>query len=83
MRKLLAAGVICAALFASTASFAAEGERMLTGAGIGAGTGAIIAGPPGALVGVIVGSWVGGPRITGRSYRTCWYDHDGRHCRWR
>ena len=81
MRHLLAAGVICAVLF--TASAAAAVERMLTGAGIGAGTGAVVAGPPGALVGAVVGAWVGGPRVTGRSYRTCWYDENGRHCRWR
>ena len=82
MRKLFVASVVCAALFTSTAAFAIE--RMLTGAGIGAGTGAIIAGPPGAAVGAIVGAWVGGPRITGRSYRTCWYDHAGyQRCRWR
>jgi osmotically inducible lipoprotein OsmB len=81
MRKILMVGIICAALFASTT--ASADERKLSGAAIGAGVGAIIAGPAGAVGGVIAGAWLGGPRITGRSYRTCWYDHDGRHCRWR
>ena len=53
------------------------------GAAIGAGVGALIAGPAGAVGGVIAGYWLEGPRVTGRSYRTCWYDRDGRHCRWR
>jgi osmotically inducible lipoprotein OsmB len=81
MRKLLLIGVICASIFASTS--ASADERKLSGAAIGAGAGAIVAGPAGAVAGVIVGAWLGGPRITGRSYRACWYDHDGRHCRWR
>lgn len=82
MRLLLAAGIVCATLVAASTA-AASNEQKLTGAAIGAGVGAIIAGPAGAVGGVIAGAWLGGPRVTGRSYRTCWYDHDGRHCRWR
>jgi osmotically inducible lipoprotein OsmB len=58
----------------------------LEGAGIGAGTGAVIAGPPGAVIGAIVG----GPNIIrrerrrGRDERRCWRDDNGhRHCSWR
>jgi len=83
MRKIFMAGIICAVLVAASTA-AASDEQKFTGATIGAGVGAIIAGPAGAVGGVIAGAWLGGPRITGRSYRTCWYDQGGhRHCRWR
>ena len=80
MRKLLMIGAACAVLAANSATAAAE-ERLWTGVAIGAG--AIVAGPPGALVGGVIGGVVGGPRLS-RSYRECWYDRAGyRHCRWR
>ena len=52
------------------------------GVGIGAGAGAVVAGPVGAVVGGVVGYTVGGPNIVTRPrYRTCWHDDGGlRHC---
>jgi osmotically inducible lipoprotein OsmB len=62
----------------------------LTGAAVGLGTGAVIAGPPGALVGGIVGGVIGASAERPRYYypygpiRTCWRDRRGiRHCGWR
>ena len=52
----------------------------LEGGAIGAGTGAVIAGPPGA---VVVGV-VGGPNVVGHRHRHCWINDNGyRHCSWR
>jgi hypothetical protein len=48
MRKILIAGTIGAALIVATTA-ASAGERTLTGAAIGAGAGAIVAGPIGAV----------------------------------
>ena len=79
MRKifLFGIGATFAALAALPVTANAQEERTVTGAAIGAGTGAVIAGPPGAVVGAVVG----GPRIT--HHRSCWMDDDGdRHCRW-
>jgi osmotically inducible lipoprotein OsmB len=83
MRRILIAGAVICATFLTISTAASADERKLTGAAIGAGVGALIAGPAGAVGGVIAGYWLEGPRVTGRSYRTCWYDRDGRHCRWR
>jgi len=78
MRKLLVIGATCIAL-AATAAAANAQERLWTGVAIGAGTGAVVAGPPGAVIGGVVG----GPRLS-RRYKECWYDRGGyRHCRWR
>jgi osmotically inducible lipoprotein OsmB len=74
MRTLLMIGAACAVLAASSA--AAE-EQLWTGVAICAGTSAIVAGPPGALVGGVIGGVVGGPRLFGRRYRECWYDRAG------
>ena len=70
-------GASVAAFAALTATFSspatAASNRTLTGAAIG--TGAVVAGSPGAVV--------GGPRIGG-SERVCWRDrHNRKHCRWR
>jgi hypothetical protein len=78
MRKIFIFGI--GAVFATLATLplaaSAQEERTLTGAAIGAGTGAVIAGPPGAVVGAVVG----GPRISHQ--RLCWMDDDGDHrCR--
>ena len=77
MHTALKVGTIVAAL--SAAPLVAEAGKV-EGIGIGAGAGALIAGPVGALVGGVVGYKVGGPDIiTGR--RTCWRDDRGRrHC---
>jgi hypothetical protein len=60
----------------------------LEGVAIGAGSGALIAGPPGAVVGGVIGGVVGGPNLVrprhGRGHRACWRDrHGARHCAWR
>jgi hypothetical protein len=48
------------------------------GAAIGAGTGMIIAGPPGAIIGAIIGSIFGRPNAA--PYQ-CWIDQNfRRHC---
>lgn len=61
----------------------AASERPLTGALIGAGTGALLAGPAGAFAGGVVGGVVGGPRFP-RFYRECWQNRFGeRRCHWR
>jgi len=78
MRKL----VVGAAIFAGVS--AASGARADTvGAVAGAGTGLIVAGPPGAVVGGVIGAVWGkpfwGPSI-GKGH--CWTDSDfHRHCR--
>jgi len=78
MRIALIVGVAVLAIAAtSTAANAYISERMWTGVAIGAGTGAVVAGPPGAVVGGVIG----GPRLS-RRYKECWYDRAGmRHCR--
>jgi hypothetical protein len=58
----------------------------LEGVAIGAGTGDVIAGPPGAVVGGVIGGVVGGPNIGEQHhrYRHCWINDSGyRHCSWR
>ena len=56
-------------------------ERTLTGAAIGVGAGAVVAGPVGAVVGGVGGAVIDGPRITHR--HRCWHDRNGdRHCRY-
>ena len=82
MRKFLMMGAVSATLVAAGAPAQAQ-QRTLTGAAIGAGAGAIVAGPVGAVAGGAIGAWVGGPRFS-RKYRECWYDRGGhRSCRWR
>ena len=86
MRKALKTGMIV--LMLAAAPVLAQAGT-LEGAAIGAGTGAIIAGPPGAVVCCVVGAAVGGPNIVhrrayARGHRTCWRDRYGdRHCAWR
>lgn len=79
MRNILMVAVCLTGLAATTAQ--AASERTLTGVAIGAGAGAIVLGPIGAVAGGVVGGIIGGPKIT-RSKKHCWYDRDGtRHCR--
>ena len=79
MHTALKVGTVVAALCA--APLVADAGK-LEGVGIGAGAGAVIAGPPGAVVGGLFGYMVGGPNIiTGKRYRTCWRDDRGqRRC---
>jgi len=79
MHTSLNVGIVMVAL--SIAPFVAEAGKV-EGVGIGAGVGAVIAGPAGAVVGGVVGYNVGGPNIiTGKRYRSCWRDDRGRrHC---
>lgn len=61
---------------------ASANERTVTGAAIGAGAGAIVAGPVGAVAGGVIGATVGGPRVTRTKYRRCWRNARGhRVCR--
>ena len=86
MRKLLVATAIFASagIFAAMAASSARAD--MVGAAAGAGTGLIVAGPPGAVVGGVVGAVWGkpfwGPSIS-RSH--CWVDNSfRRHCgHWR
>lgn len=78
MRNILMLAVLIAALAGTEAQ--AASERTLTGVAIGAGAGAIVLGPIGAVAGGVVGGIIGGPKIS-RSKKNCWYDRDGtRRC---
>jgi hypothetical protein len=80
MRNILMAAVCLTAIAATTAQ--AASERTLTGVAIGAGAGALVLGPIGAVAGGVVGGIVGGPKISRSSKKTCWYERDGsHHCR--
>jgi hypothetical protein len=76
MRKLL----VATAIFASVAASSARAD--MVGAAAGAGTGLLVAGPPGAVVGGVVGAVWGkpfwGPSV---SRGHCWVDNSfHRHC---
>jgi hypothetical protein len=79
MRKILMA----AAIISMTATLAAPSAHAdMVGAAAGAGTGLLVAGPPGAIVGGVVGAVWGrpfwGPSI---SRGHCWTDNSfHRHC---
>jgi hypothetical protein len=84
MHNVLKAGA-CAAVLAAALLVvpnAAEAGKV-EGVGIGAGAGALIAGPVGAVVGGVIGYKVGGPNIfRGQRARRCWRDDRGRRvCR--
>ena len=82
-RNILIASALLSLAVATTlgASQAQAGDRLWTGVAIGAGTGAIVAGPPGAVIGGVIGGMVGGPSVR-RGGRYCWNDRRGqRHCR--
>jgi hypothetical protein len=77
MRKLL----LATAVFAATVA-ASSARADMVGAVAGAGTGLLVAGPPGAVVGGVVGAVWGkpfwGPSI---SRGGCWTDNNfHRHC---
>jgi osmotically inducible lipoprotein OsmB len=81
MRAVFNAGVL---LLALTAMPVATQAGTLEGVAIGAGSGALIAGPPGAIVGGVIGGVVGGPDIDRRRHRHCWINDNGyRRCGWR
>jgi len=89
MRQTLIIAAAIVPLLAAPSPAHAQ-STTLTGAAVGLGTGAVIAGPPGALVGGIVGGVIGAsaerPRYVygfGPAH-VCWRDRRGiRHCRWR
>lgn len=63
--SILAAGLLASlATVSATVTAADAQERRITGAAIGAGVGAVVAGPPGAIAGGAVGAYVGGPRLS-------------------
>jgi hypothetical protein len=79
MRKFVLAAV---AVFSSTAAGSLSARADMVGAAAGAGTGLLVAGPPGAVVGGVVGAVWGkpfwGPSI---SKGHCWTDNSfHRHC---
>ncbi len=82
MRTLIKTGCLVLALATMPVVIAQAGT--LEGAAIGAGSGMLIAGPPGAIVGGVIGGAVGGPDIVryhGHS-RHCWINlHGQRRCR--
>ena len=72
---------ICTLMFNSGSARASE--TVLTGVGIGAASGLVVAGPPGAVVGGILGGLVRGPRISYGPQRWCWTGAYGRRCTYR
>jgi hypothetical protein len=60
MRQVIATAFLVGALLVTTA--AGAGERLFDGA-LGAASGAVVAGPPGFLVGGLIG-YAAGPRIS-------------------
>jgi hypothetical protein len=79
MRNFALAMAIFAAFAVSTPSAHAD----MVGAAAGAGTGLLVAGPPGAVIGGVIGAVFGkpfwGPPI---SRSACWTDENfQRHCR--
>jgi len=88
MRTMFKVGMLALALAAMP--IAAQAGP-LEGAAVGLGTGALVAGPPGALVGAVIGAVVGGPDVVDGPYvveserrRHCWINHNGyRRCGWR
>ena len=79
MRRILLATTVLAALAAAPLSARAD----MVGAAAGAGTGLLVAGPPGAVVGGVVGAVWGRP-FWGPSFtrEDCWIDdHFHRHCK--
>jgi hypothetical protein len=87
MIRLLFATALLAASAAGT-SADAQSSSTLAGAAIGAGTGAIVLGPPGAVVGGVIGAVVGAPPkprtvYVRRVQPRCYFDAEGyRRCRW-
>ena len=80
MRSVLKAGLV--AIVLAALPLAAQAGTW-EGVAIGAGSGMVIAGPPGAVVGGVIGGVVGGPDI-GRRHRHCWINDRGyRRCGWR
>jgi osmotically inducible lipoprotein OsmB len=88
MIRLLFGLVLLAVTGAMTSRAAAQSSSTLAGAAIGAGTGAIVLGPPGAVVGGVIGAVVGAPPRSRPVYvrrvqHRCYFDAQGyRHCRW-
>jgi hypothetical protein len=83
MHSFLKAGLLALTLAAAMPTVAQAGT--LEGVAIGAGSGALIAGPPGAVVGGVIGGVVGGPNLVRHSrHRHCWTNRNGyRRCGWR
>jgi hypothetical protein len=83
MRNILKATTIFVALMAVPMSASTSARADMVGAVAGAGTGLIVAGPPGAVIGGVVGAvfgkpWWGPPRTR----TACWIDNSfHRHCR--
>jgi uncharacterized protein YcfJ len=87
MKHLLIGSAFAIACATATPA-AAQSSNTLAGAAIGAGTGAIVLGPPGAVVGGVIGAVVGAPPKSRPVYvrrvqHRCYFDAEGyRRCRW-
>lgn len=87
MKRMLF-GTALLAIFTAATPAAAQSGSTLAGAAIGAGTGAIVLGPPGAVVGGVIGAVVGAPPkprpvYVRRAQHRCYFDAQGyRRCRW-
>ena len=86
MKTFIIAIAAAAAVVGIAASAGAEEvtvrDRTLTGAAIGAGTGLVVAGPPGAAVGAVIGAVVGGPKIVYYRGHRSYTDERDRHYYW-
>jgi hypothetical protein len=83
MRHLMSATLLATTVIIAVAATAPPARADMVGAAAGAGTGLVVAGPPGAVIGGVVGAVWGkpfwGPSI---SRGHCWIDNDlRRHCR--
>jgi hypothetical protein len=74
--------VLVTAGIAALAMAAPSARADWVGAAAGAGTGLIVAGPPGAVVGGVIGGVFGKPFWGPPGRGACWIDdHFHRHCR--
>src|SRR5512135_2379270 len=81
-KRLMATAIVAVAIVAVTLAAAPSARADMVGAAAGAGTGLLVAGPPGAVVGGVIGAVWGkpfwGPSI---SKGHCWTDSNfHRHC---
>jgi osmotically inducible lipoprotein OsmB len=88
MKRLLFGTALLITVFAAVTPAASQSNSTLAGAAIGAGTGAVVLGPPGAVVGGVIGAVVGAPPkprpvYVRRVQHRCYFDAQGyRRCRW-
>ena len=79
MRTMLKAGMF--ALMLTAAPIAAQAGT-LEGVAIRRGHRAVVAGPPGAVIGGVISGVVHGPNIVDRRHRRCWIQRQRLSPRW-